>query len=167
MSINLTVLGGRITVDPELKKTATGLSVVDFNVACDRRKRKNQEKAETDFFKCIAFENTADFIARYIKKGDGIMVQGHTQNRNYTNKDGIKIYVSEVIVDNVTWFPKAKREEQVSNTSYQTPATGSYQRSTYQVNLQGYDSNVLVSGEGYRDVPEDINSISSDDLPFY
>lgn len=95
--INKTVLVGRLTKDVELRKTQSGKSVASFTIAVNRPFGKE----ETDFINCVAWNNTADFMANYLSKGALIGVDGRTQTRNYEDKDGKRVYVQEVVCDSV------------------------------------------------------------------
>ena len=92
--MNKTMLLGRVTKDIELKFGKDGMAIAKFSVAVNRMK-----KGETDFINCIAFGKTAETIANYIKKGSQIGIEGHIQTGSYTNKDGHKVYTTDVIVD--------------------------------------------------------------------
>lgn len=85
-----------MTANPELKATQSGKSVVAFNLAVDRN-----VKDEVDFIGCVAWEKTAEFMSKYLKKGSKIAVQGRIQTRNYEKQDGSKAYITEVIADRV------------------------------------------------------------------
>ena len=101
-SINSVVLVGRLTKDPELRKTSTGTSVCQFTCACDRKnysKDKQDNQQTADFISCVAWRQKADFLANYATKGTLIGVEGSIQTRNYTNQAGQKIYVTEVLAD--------------------------------------------------------------------
>ena len=95
--INRTILVGRITRDPEVKKTQTGRSVVNFTLAVNRQ--YNREQA--DFINCVAWGNQADFIGNYINKGALLGVEGRIETRNYEDQTGKRVYITEVICDNV------------------------------------------------------------------
>ena len=103
MNINYMVLGGRITKDIELKKTTTGISVVNFSIAVNRRGKD----ADTDFFDCVAFRGTAEFIEKYFRKGSGIFIIGAMQTDNWTDKDG-KNRKSYTVVVNEVQFADSK-----------------------------------------------------------
>lgn len=102
---NKVILIGRHTKNPELKSTPQGTSVCTFTLAVDRRFQD-----QTDFFNCVAWKATAEFISKYFKKGDPICVEGCLQTRSWTGQDGQKRYVTEVMVDSC-FFTGAKREE--------------------------------------------------------
>ena len=98
--MNLCMLTGRTTKEIELKKTANGMSYVQFSLAV-RREKTREGQQETDFISCVAFDKTAEFMEKHIKKGDGIEVTGRISTREYDDKDGKKVYVTEVIVNNI------------------------------------------------------------------
>lgn len=106
--INSIVLMGRLTADPELKKTTTGKSVVKFTVAIERR--FNRE--ETDFLEVIAWQKTAEFVSQYFRKGSMIVVQGEAQTRSYTDNSGGKRKVVEIIAEQVS-FCGSKNESPI------------------------------------------------------
>ncbi len=96
--INKTILVGRLTKDPELKKTQSGKSVVSFTIACNRR---FGEKDQADFINCVAWNHSADFLSNYIQKGALLGIEGRIQTRSYDDKDGKKVYVQEVLCESV------------------------------------------------------------------
>ena len=95
--MNSVILMGRLTTNPELKTTNSGLSYCRFTVAVDRYSKGEDKK--TDFINCVAWRQTAEFIERYFSKGKMIAVQGSIQTGSYTNKDGAKVYTTDVLVD--------------------------------------------------------------------
>lgn len=98
--MNSICLMGRLTGDPELKTTQTGVAVTSFSVAVDRAYRSKDQERQTDFINCVAWRNTAEFISRYFRKGQRIALQGSLQSRRYTAQDGSQRTVYEVVVDN-------------------------------------------------------------------
>ena len=106
--MNKVVIIGRNVKDIELKQTTAGISVVEFSVAVKRSFKSANGEYESDFFDCIAFRNTAELISKYVKKGDMIGVDGRLQRRNYTNKEGKKIYVTEILAENVEFLQSKK-----------------------------------------------------------
>ena len=98
--MNSICLMGRLTGDPELKTTQSGVSVTSFSVAVDRAYRSKDQERQTDFINCVAWRNTAEFISRYFRKGQRIALQGSLQSRKYTANDGSQRTVFEVVVDN-------------------------------------------------------------------
>lgn len=123
-NFNKVILGGRLTADPELKQTPTGLAVVSFSIAVNRRSAKEAEAQgqNADFINCVAWRNTADFICRYFKKGSSICVTGSLQTRNWTDGQGQKRYATEVIVDEAH-FVDSKAESGTGEFAAPTYAT--------------------------------------------
>lgn len=101
-SFNKVILIGHLTADPELRHTAAGRSVTSFSIGVNRRFSKEAEQ-NVDFINCVAWEQRADFITRYFKKGVPILVCGQIQNRSWTDNQGQKRYATEVIVDDATF----------------------------------------------------------------
>ena len=98
--MNKACLIGRVCRDIEARQTQTGLSVIDFALAVNRRKQGDG----ADFITCVAFGKTADLIAQYVHKGDRLGVSGRIETGVYDNKDGIKVYTTKVIVDDVEFL---------------------------------------------------------------
>lgn len=101
--INVVALMGRMTYEPELRTTPSGVSVLRFQVACDRNYQKDTQKRQADFIDCVAWRQTAEFINRYFHKGSMIAVEGTIQTSNYTDKDGNKRKQIEVLANNVSF----------------------------------------------------------------
>ena len=110
--MNKVIMIGRTTKAVELKQTKTGKSVAEFSIAVRRSFNTNGEQ-DSDFFNCVAYSATAELISKYVKKGDQVGIEGRLQTRNYTNSEGRKIYITEIIVDNVE-FLQGKREQSSS-----------------------------------------------------
>ena len=108
--LNHIVIMGRLTRDPELRRTGSGVAVTSFTVAVDRDfgKTENGER-ETDFIDCVAWRQTGEFVSKYFAKGRMAVVSGRLQIRNWTDKDGNKRRTAEVVADNV-YFGDSKRE---------------------------------------------------------
>lgn len=98
--MNTVNLVGRFTRDPEIRYTDNGLSIAKFSIAVDRR-IKTDGGASADFINCIAFGKTAEFIEKYFGKGQRIGLSGRIQTSSYTNKDGNKVYTTDVVAENV------------------------------------------------------------------
>ena len=97
-SVNLV---GRLTKEPELRYTPSGVAVSNFTLAVDRNYKNAQGERETDFIPCVAYRQTAEFAANYIAKGKLAGVSGRIQVRSYTGQDGQKRWVTEIVVENV------------------------------------------------------------------
>ena len=119
--INQKILTGRITRDLELKYTGTGTAVLSFSIAVERPFKNAQGERETDFINIVAWRKTAENIAQYFKKGDGIGIVGRIQTRNYENNEGRKVYVTEVVAENFD-FPIQNKSSNQGSQSNQTQA---------------------------------------------
>lgn len=102
MPINNYVGMGRLTAQPELKTTASGVEVTSFTIAIDRITAKDKEKI-TDFINCIAWRNTASFLCKWFNRGDMIAVTGSLQSHKWTDKEDKSHTVHEIVVDNVSF----------------------------------------------------------------
>jgi len=111
MSLNRIDLMGRLTADPQLRKTQSGVSVASFTLAVDRDYKGQDGQRETDFIPCVAWRGTAEFLDRNFVKGQLAIVTGSLQIRSYTDKEGNKRTATEVMVDNV-YFGGPKKEAQ-------------------------------------------------------
>ena len=125
---------GRLTKDPEMRRTGSGVAVTSFTIACDRDFGQNGEK-ETDFIDVTCWRNTAEFVSKYFTKGRMAVVSGRLQIRNWTDKDGKNRRSAEVVADNV-YFGDSKKDD--SNR----PNTQNYE--PYSAPLQDY---AVVDGD--------------------
>ena len=98
-NVNKIILGGRIASDIELKTTPSGVSVVSFSIAVNRRGGKQGEEQKSDFFSCVAWRGTAEFVTRYFRKGSAICIFGVIENNNWTDNNGVTHYGNRVTVD--------------------------------------------------------------------
>ncbi|MBQ6889971.1 MAG: single-stranded DNA-binding protein [Oscillospiraceae bacterium] len=116
--LNHITIMGRLTRDPELRRTSSGIAVASFTLAVDRDfgSREGGER-ETDFIDCVAWRQTGEFVSKYFAKGRMAVVSGRLQIRNWTDKEGNKRRTAEVVADNV-YFGDSKRDDQGSNASY-------------------------------------------------
>ena len=113
--LNHIAIMGRLTRDPELRRTGSGLAVASFTVAVDRDFGKNENgEKETDFIDCVAWRNTAEFVSKYASKGRMVAVSGRLQIRSWTDKDGNKRRTAEVVADNV-YFGDSRRDAEGGN----------------------------------------------------
>lgn len=102
MSLNRVIIMGRLTRSPELRRTASGISVVSFTIACERDfKDKQSGEKQTDFIDIVAFRQTAEFVAQYFDKGRMAVVEGRLQIRDWKDKDGNNRRSAEIVADNV------------------------------------------------------------------
>ena len=106
--MNKVIIMGRLTKEPEIRETASNIMVASFTLAVDRRTGKQGEK-QADFFNCVAWRQTAEFMRNYIHKGTRIAVSGRLQNRNWDDAEGKKHYATEIVADEV-FFADSKQE---------------------------------------------------------
>ena len=118
--MNRVNLSGNATKDVVLQKTNSGLSFCSFGVAVKRNFKNNDGEYETDFINCVAWRTTADYLAKYLKKGSKVIVSGAIQTRTYDATDGTKKYVTEVVVDDAEVLSTQPRPQEESNQPTQT-----------------------------------------------
>lgn len=150
--INKVILVGRLTQEPQMRKTTTGRSVCSFTLAVSRPKRQNTQTntPDADFINCVAWEKTAELICNYLHKGSQIGVEGRIQTRNYDdpNIPNRKVYVTEVLCENITFLEsKSTSDNRQANVN---------------------NSTSYYPDDNYGDMvdPTPTLKISSDDLPF-
>ena len=107
--LNHITIMGRLTKDPEMRRTGSGVAVTSFTIACDRDFGQNGQK-ETDFIEVTAWRNTAEFVSKYFTKGRMAVISGRLQIRSWTDKDGNKRKTAEVVADNV-YFGDSKKDD--------------------------------------------------------
>jgi single-strand DNA-binding protein len=124
--LNHITIMGRLTRDPELRRTGSGVAVTSFTVACDRDFTDKQSgEKKTDFIDCVAWRQTGEFISKYFSKGRMIVVDGRLEIREWTDKEGHKRRNAEVIVEN-GYFADSKRDtEETTYGGYASPAPAS------------------------------------------
>ena len=115
--LNCAVIMGRLVADPELKTTATGLSVTSFTVAVDRNFVRSGEERKTDFLNVVAWRQQADFVTKYFRKGSMIAVQGSLQTRNFEDKNGNKRVAYEILADQVSFCGSKSESGTYNNDS--------------------------------------------------
>ncbi len=151
-SFNKVILIGNMTADPELKQTQAGISVCSFSIAVNRRfARAEQGQQNVDFINIVTWRQQAEFVSRYFKKGNPILICGQLQTRSWTDNQGQKRYATEVVADEVSFVASAAQ----TAAGAQTPA-GSYTPEAYG-GAPAYSSN---AGASFEDIPND------GDLPF-
>lgn len=120
--LNHIVLMGRLTRDPELRRTGNGIGVASFSIAVDRDfKSKDAQEKETDFIDIVAWRNTAEFVSKYFTKGKMAVVSGRLQIRAWTDKEGNKRRSAEVVADNVYFAEPKTESSNYSAPSFQAP----------------------------------------------
>ena len=117
---NKVVLMGRLTRDPDVRYTTTNNTmVVQFALAVNRRFARQGEERQTDFINIVAWDKTAEFCGKYFRKGQQVGIIGRIQTRNYDDKDGKKVYVTEVVAEEV-YFADTKKEEKQEYNEFGT-----------------------------------------------
>lgn len=116
--LNKVIIMGRLTKDPELKTTASDISVCSFTVAVDRRFQKNSEDRQADFINVVAWRTTAEFVSKYFSKGRMINVVGSLQTRTWDDAEGKKHYATEVVADEVNFCGDKKAENSNGGSNF-------------------------------------------------
>ena len=174
--LNHITIMGRLTRDPELRRTGTGVAVASFTVAVDRDfSGRDGGERETDFIDCVAWRQTGEFVSKYFTKGSMIVVSGRLQIRGWTDKDGNKRRTAEVVADNV-YFGDSKRDND-GGSSYggNTYGGNAYGGNSYgnQNNYGGFSAPAPAPSYGGYSAPaaapaSDFAMLEDDDaqLPF-
>ena len=148
--MNRVVLVGRLTKDPELRTTTSGISQTRFTLAVNRRTAGADGQREADFISCIAWRGTAEAIAKYLKKGRELAVEGSIRTGSYDAQDGTKRYTTDVVVDNFTFIGSGSG----SNTNNDFDNSSSSDIATTD-----------ISEDPFKDFGNEV-ALSDDDLPF-
>lgn len=150
--LNRIILMGRLTRDPELRRTGSGTAVTSFSLAVDRDFKSQSGEKETDFIDVVAWRSTAEFVAKYFTKGRMAIVEGRLQIRPWTDKDGNNRRSAEVVADNI-YFGDSKRDSAGDMGGYSAPA--------YTAPAGGYSAPVGGGSSGFAEIDEEDG-----DLPF-
>ena len=145
--MNKVVLMGRLTRDPEVRYTSTNNTLVaSFSLAVNRRFARAGEERQADFINITAWDKTGEFCSKYFKKGQQVGIIGRIQTRNYDDKDGKKVYVTEVVAEEA-YFADSKREGEAMGNTFggNTMADAPFNANT---------------------APNDFSQVTDDDLPF-
>lgn len=149
--LNKVFLQGRLVADPELRHTQSGIAVATFRLAVDRDfKDKDTGEKKTDFINVVAWRHTGEFVSRFFTKGRMALVEGRMQIREYTDREGIKRYATDVVAANV-YFGDSKRD---GDDRERAPATTDAYSGSYQV------------GGNYQDQFADLTDDDDGELPF-
>lgn len=145
--MNKVIIMGRLTRDPDIRysQAETSTAIARFTLAVDRRFRRASENEQTaDFPSCVAFGKTAEFIEKYGRKGIKFVASGRLQTGSYTNKDGVKVYTTEVVVEELEFAEsKASSDSNVASAG-------------------GNDSGIVTDENGFMNIPEGMD----EELPF-
>ena len=120
--MNKAIIQGRLTKDPEIRDTQSGIAVTNFTVAVDRSYKNKDGSRETDFIPCVAWRQTAEHIARYYKKGNRILVEGSIQIRNWEDDQGQRRYITEIVVEQ-SYFCESNNQQQTQQQVQQPQAS--------------------------------------------
>ena len=145
--MNKVILMGRLTKDPEVRYSQgeNPLAIARYTLAVDRKRTKANEDPGADFIPCVALGRNGEFAEKYLKKGTKICIEGRIQTGSYTNKDGVKVYTTEVMIEGQE-FAESKGGMSEADKNARDEAS-----------MQGY------SGEGFMNIPDGID----EDLPFH
>lgn len=185
--INNTTLVGRLTKNPEIRFTGSGIAVLSFTLAVERSYTNAQGERETDFINCVAWRGTAETLSKFAVKGSLIGVTGSIQTRNYQNNEGRTIYTTEVLVDNFQMLEPKSVTDNRRNQAGGGQASSSYgDTQGNQASFNNYSSanqsqsseakssgsnenpfaNINFDNENPFESNDDVTDISDDDLPF-
>lgn len=150
--MNKVILMGRLTRDPDVKYTAgdNPMAIARYTLAVDRRFKKENE-ATADFISCVAFGKAAEFAEKYFRQGIRIAVSGRIQTGSYTNRDGNKVYTTDVVVEEQE-FAESKNNAAGNNNAQDNTAAGQ----------QSGNQGVSVDADGFMNIPDGID----EELPF-
>ena len=163
--LNHITLMGRLTRDPELRRTGSGVAVASFRIAVDRDHAPKDSEKKTDFIDCVAWRQTGEFISKYFTKGRMIVIDGRLEMRDWTDKEGNKRTSAEVIVDNA-YFGDSKTDGNQGGSYSNTATGGSYHAPAATDRNAGYGNN--YGGYSAPSGPSDFAMLEDDDaqLPF-
>lgn len=120
-NLNKVILGGRLTADPELKQTQSGIPVVSFSIAVNRRFQSKDASQQADFFNVTAWRASAEFVSRYFKKGSSICVVGSIQNRTWTDTQNVKHYATDIVADEISFVDSRQESGNAQGGAQYTP----------------------------------------------
>ena len=150
--MNKVILMGRLTRDPEVRYSQgeSPLAIARYTLAVDRRFNRNGDDATADFINCVAFGKSGEFAERYLRKGTKIAVTGRIQTGSYTNKDGVKVYTTEVVVE----------DQEFAESKNSSGSDGGYAGNN---NYSGGSRPApMAAGDGFMNIPDGID----EELPF-
>ncbi len=161
--INRVVLTGRLTRDPELKNTSSGISVAVFTLAVNRQYTDASGNRGADFISCVIWRKAAENFCNFTSKGSLVGIDGRIQTRSYDNKDGQRVYVTEVVVDSFALL-ESKKDRENNNTGNYSNQGGNYNnQSVGNNNTAGFGNN--NSQDPFNGTGDTVD-ITDDDLPF-
>ena len=146
--MNRVVLIGRLTKDPEVRYSQgeNATAVARYTLAVDRRFNRNNDEQTADFINCVAFGRSGEFAEKYLHKGTKIAITGRIQTGSYTNKDGVRVYTTDVVVE----------DQEFAESKNASAANGGY------APAERNDSAPAAAGDGFMNIPDGID----EELPF-
>ena len=154
--INRVVLTGRLTKDPELRVTQNQMQICNFTLAINRKFKDANGERQADFINCVAFKSRAEVIKQYFNKGSLVGVEGRLQSRSYENKEGQRVFVTEVILDDFSFLESNNNNNSNNNNQYKQ---NNYQQTQRQYSQQ---PNVTTGNNPFSNA----DSVTDEDLPF-
>lgn len=153
--MNKVILMGRLTRDPEVRYTQgeNQMAIARYTLAVDRRFNRSGDENTADFIPCVAFGKSGEFAERYFRKGTKVVVTGRIQTGSYTNKDGVKVYTTDVVVEDQE-FAESK------NSNSNSGSDENYGTGNYGGNSQ--PAAPMAAGDGFMNIPDGID----EELPF-
>ena len=159
--MNKVILCGRLTKDPDVRysQAAEPMAIARYTLAVDRRRGRNsgdQNEQTADFISCVAFGKQGEFVEKYLKKGTKMLITGRIQTGSYTNKDGVKVYTTEVVVEDQEFAESKNNASNGGNFDYSAnsaPAPAS---------APSNDPTPAAAGDGFMNIPDGIE----EELPF-
>lgn len=169
--INTVAIVGRLTKDPELRKTQSGISVLQFTVAVQRPYADSNGNRGADFISCVAWRKAAENISTYFKKGNSIGLEGRLQSRSYDSKEGNRIFITELLVERFSFIESKKEREASSNSSAQPAQSAAPAEPKANDDLKQATQKVQDASKSASDPVDPFAGngdldISNDDLPF-
>ena len=151
--MNKVILMGRLTRDPEVRYTQgdNQMAIARYTLAVDRRFNRNGDENTADFIPCVAFGKSGEFAERYFRKGTKVVVTGRIQTGSYTNKDGVKVYTTDVVVEDQE-FAESKNSNNNSGDNYGNSFGGGNSQSAAP----------MAADDGFMNIPDGID----EELPF-
>ena len=155
--INMVALMGRLTFEPELKTTPAGVSVIRFQVACDRNFQRAGQERQADFIDCVAWRQTAEFVSKYFSKGSMIGIEGNLRTGSYKDKTypDVTHYTTDLFVENVEFVGSKNNNADNSGSNYSTPAP-----------TQAVQSSSTGNNSSYGNLNEFEEILSDGEVPF-
>lgn len=160
MSFNKVILIGNLTAQPELMTTTSGLAVCNFSLAVNRKFAKQGEQS-VDYINISCWRASAEFVGKYAKKGNSLVVCGSLQTRNYTNAQGQKVYITEVVADEVSFAGNNNAQNNGGQPRVSVPPTANGSANAYTPSAYG-SPNFAQNAPNF----EEISLNESSDLPF-